>query len=981
MKKNVTLLLITMFGLALVAFGGTTGKIVGNVSDAKNGEALPGVNVIVVGTTYGAITDFEGNFTIINLSPGTYSLRVSAVGYAATTITNIKVNIDLTTTQDFKLSEEAVQLQNEVVIVAERPLVQKDLTSKTAVVGGDEIKQLPVTEISQVIGLQGGNVAGSIRGGRKGETSYWIDGVPVTDAFDRSTVVDVNPSMVQELQVLSGAFNAEYGQAMSGIVNIATREAAEKYSGSVTLYGGDFLTGHHDIFRGLKTFRPLNIRNIEASLSGPLVGKDVSLFLNARSIYFGGYLNGERRYNPNAVVVNTGNDAYVIGTDPGMDSAFTFFNLFKNNPTLQTAPFDTIKKYFDQQYGFLRSTNANGVGDHKSVPMNWNKKLYLQGKLALHFSSNLKLNLTGIVDNVDSYPTGDWGTYRTYIYNPDGRGLDHRRSFTTIMQFTHTLSYSTFYTLGGSYFTKSFKHYLYENENDPRYVNPYLLNVLQITPLSFGTGGTDMNRYYRSTTTGLVKLDINSQVSKEHYIKGGAELRLHRMFLEDMTLQPIQSQTGFTPGYSSPYITTRVLPDSTNQHDRYVHHPTEFSAYLQDKMEFKDLIINIGVRFDYFEPDANILADDEDPYIYAPYKESNKFFDYNGNGLQEANEPSKTVADRKKYWYKKASSKIQVSPRFGASFPITDRGVIHFSYGHFFQIPNFERLYQNPGFKIGSGTGNVDLNGNPMGNANLNPEQTINGEIGLQQQLSDDMSMDITAYLRDIRNLTGTRADQIFIGGANGPHAQYYSKFTNSDFGYVRGLILSLTKRFTQGLSLSVDYTFQIARGTASDPKDARNNAGAGGEAPEVQFSALGWDQRHTLNTVVSYSQETYGGSIIASYGSGTPYTPPNTRDVSVLLTNTEIKPTYYNADVRVYKSFVFDPIRLLLFLRVNNIFDIKNETDVYGDTGRAGKTYEEERNRLNKVNPIINSLHDYYNSPLQYSEPRRVEVGATIEF
>ena len=136
-------------------------------------------------------------------------------------------------------------------------------------------------------------------------------------------------------------------------------------------------------------------------------------------------------------------------------------------------------------------------------------------------------------------------------------------------------------------------------------------------------------------------------------------------------------------------------------------------------MEFKDLIINVGIRFDYFEPDANVLADDEDPNIYAPAKLSNTFFDDNGNGIQDGTEAPKTVADRAKYWYKKATAKVKVSPRFGASFPITDRGVIHFSYGHFFQTPNFERLYANPGFKVGEGTGNVDHKGAPTGNADL----------------------------------------------------------------------------------------------------------------------------------------------------------------------------------------------------------------------------------------------------------------------
>jgi len=153
------------------------------------------------------------------------------------------------------------------------------------------------------------------------------------------------------------------------------------------------------------------------------------------------------------------------------------------------------------------------------------------------------------------------------------------------------------------------------------------------------------------------------------------------------------------------------------------------------------------------------------------------FWDYNGNGVQDPGEPLKTVADRSAYWYKKAKAKWQLSPRIGFSFPITARGVVHFSYGHFFQIPHFELLYENPQFKLSPSVTNV------MGNADLSPEQTINGELGLQQQLTDDISADVTAYLRDTRNLTGTRADLIYVFGG----ALFYQRLTNSDFGLVKG--------------------------------------------------------------------------------------------------------------------------------------------------------------------------------------------------
>ncbi len=976
MKKigTVLTLLVTLLSLCSTVFAGTTGKIVGQITDAKTGEALPGVNIILVGTSYGAVTDFEGNYLILNLQPGTYIIRASSIGYSPISYSNIRVASDLTTRQDFKMSEETV-VGDEVVITAERPLVQKDLTSTTAVVGGDDIKQLPVTEISQVINLQAGNVAGSIRGGRSGETAYWIDGVPVTDVFNGSAVVDVNPSMVQELQVLSGAFNAEYGQAMSGIVNIVTREGAEKYSGSVTAYAGDYLSTHSNIFKGIQKFEPFNIRNIEGSLSGPLAGRDVSLYLNGRSIHYGGYLNGIRRYTPSSAVAKRfdRDEVYILGTDRFNDSVYVRNN-YTSIPGGGTMIDSLNRAKFDSAYSVFKNNYTNGTGDGKTVPMGWNDKLYLQAKLAMKITSELKLNITGIYDNVEAQ-----GYNRDFQYNPDGQGKDYTRSYTGIFQLTHTLSTTTFYTLGGSYFEKTYKHYLYENPYDTRYTHPDLANLGRAqSTYSFSTGGSDLGRYQRGTTTGLVKFDLSSQVTNEHFIKAGVETRQHKVFLDDLTLRPVAAQTSFKNSFSNPYIATYIESDTSSYRDTYTHKPVELSGYLQDKMEFKDLIINLGVRVDYFEPDANVLADDEDPNIYSPAKLSNTFFDNNGNGVQDGNEPSKTVADRKKYWFKKAATKFKISPRFGASFPITDRGVIHFSYGHFFQTPNFERLYANPGFKVGEGTGNVDHRGSPTGNADLNPEQTINGEIGLQQQLTDDMSIDVTAYLRDIRNLTGSRADQIPIGG--GFASRTYTKYVNSDFGFIRGFIVSLDKRFAQGMSLALDYTFQIARGSASDPNQARNQV-AGGQLPEVQLTPLGWDQRHTINAIFSYSEDTWGGSVISSYGSGTPYTPDVTSDVTVFLTNSEIKPSYFNSDVRVYKNISIDALKVTLFMRVNNLFDTKNETGVYGDTGRAGETKYEREALLSGQKPYINTIADYYTNPQNYSEPRRIEVGATIEF
>ena len=263
-----------------------------------------------------------------------------------------------------------------------------------------------------------------------------------------------------------------------------------------------------------------------------------------------------------------------------------------------------------------------------------------------------------------------------------------------------------------------------------------------------------------------------------------------------------------------------------------------------------------------------------------------------------------------------------------------------------------------------------------IGNADLEPEQTINGELGVQQQLTDDISIDLTAYLRDIRNLAGSRGEEIVVFGGSSS----YSKLINSDFGFVKGIVLTIDKRFSGGLTASLDYTYQVARGSASDPAEARN-AIAGGAQPEVQLTPLAWDQRHTLNATVSYNSGNWGISTIAQYGSGTPYTPRNTTDVTALLTNSQSKPDFFNMDLRLFYDIPIDPVRLVLFARVFNLFDTRNETNVFNDTGRAGFTTDEATARATNPRQYVNTLDQWFTVPTNYSEPRRIELGLNLEF
>lgn len=942
------LLLSLLFSLA---FGGSTGKIAGVVKDKKTGEPIIGANVRVEGTSLGGVTDFDGKYYVINIPPNEYNVLVSMVGYSPSKITGVRVRGDLTTVVDADLTETLQQVSQEIVIVAERPLVQKDLTAKTAIISGSEISALPVTEVSAVISMQAGFVSGSLRGGRKGEVAYWIDGVPVTDAYDGTQIVEVNKNLVQELQVISGAFNAEYGQAMSGIINITAKEGGEKYTGALGVYGGDYLPSNDGIFPGNK-FNPTNIRDIEGDLSGPLLTDNLTFFVNARNIYFNGYEKGYRRFNP---------WNYSIGgiLPSGKDT--------------------------------LVSVVPNGLSDNAVVPMDWSRRTYAQSKLTWHITPMVKLSGDYIYDYTKSKAYD-----RAYFYNPDGKGNNYNMSQTAIFQFNHTLSSSTFYTIGGSYFLKDFQYYLYDlqykdsttalgDHIQTEIVDPYgphyVYPDLSIAPAySFMTGGTDLNKSHRSTQTGLIKFDLTSQIDEMNMIKLGVEYRSHLIKNETITLIAAGDQSGFDTTrvpQSIVYMRTEIPDITAPGHDFYQHRPKEFSTYIQDKMEFKSIIVNLGVRFDYFDPDGFVLNDAhpdpadplhymytvDDPSIDNPLRPEHRV---------KSNGDAMSLQDREAFWYKPATTKSAVSPRLGVSFPITDRGIVHFSYGHFFQIPRFERLYENPRFKLSQATSD---NMGTVGNADLKPEQTVSAELGLQQQLTEDIAFDLTAYMRDIRGLTGTQGDNIHVFGGGS-----YYRYTNSDFGIVKGIVLTLDKKFSTGITARIDYTYQVASGTASDPQQAQK-ARAGGALPDVEMVPLDWDQRHTLNVSLNYSRDTWGVSTILQYGSGAPYTPTlqYSHTVSTMVTNSQTKPATFDCDVRAFYQINLNPVKLVLYTRIFNLLDTRNQTNPYPSTGRSDYSLDEIDARATQL--YVNTADQWFNDPTRYSEPRRIEIGMNLEF
>ena len=909
MKKYLlsffTILLSFLLFTQSQLYAAGTGKISGKVTDAQTGEELIGINVLVEGTSTGAATGVDGTYIINNIEPGVYSLVFSGVGYQKKIVTNVRVSSDFTTTIDMQLSTEAIGLET-IVVEATRPMVRKDLTSSNTVIDETQIQSLPVEDTERLLTLQAGITKGAggeihIRGGRSTEVAYNVNGISTVNPFDFSKTVSISTNAIQELSVVSGTFNAEYGNALSGVVNTVTKEGGSVYRGSLSYYIGDYFSQDIETFNYIDDINPLGIQVLEGTVGGPIPGVNdqLTFFLSGRYSKDSGYLYGKRDQ--------------------------TIYDSVWINPNN------------------VEDIRVSSTGDGAYVPMNPSEYFTGTGKLTFKPITTMKINYDAV------YSTSNYKTYNHEIkYNPDANYQRFEWSLLNSLELRHALSNSTFYSLQGAYNIYDFKRYLFPlldadgNEvtyrpgmdisllhADPRYQPIHKSN--KATPYTFASGGTLFGHYYQRSQTAEIRFDITSQVTNQHEVKVGGKFKNDLMEFEDFTVQ----RDTLT------YLTPTILSPESPAHDLYSKEPIQFSAYAQDKMEFASMIINAGIRYDYFNSRSEYL-----PNTYAPLSDT------------AMAEPKNTF-----------------SPRLGISFPITDEGILHFSYGHFYQLPPYNFLYTNPTFED-----NVAVP--TFGNANLKPEKTVTYEIGLQQQLTEDLAFNVTGFYKDVRDLLALQ--QIRVSSS----FSYYT-YVNQDYGNIQGITFSLTKRKMPGtlFGLSLDYTFQVAEGNEVNATAFFLDAASGRQSEKIPVP-LAWDQQHTLNGVISFGEDrNWLFTLVGNISTGLPYTPLIYDKQIYLESNSERKPLQTNVDLLIEKSFDLSDIVLTAFLKVYNLFDTKNENFVYDDTGRAtytlqsGRSGPEATNELAATNPGIKSADEYFVRPQYYSSPREVRLGFMMEF
>jgi outer membrane receptor protein involved in Fe transport len=860
--------------LACAARAGTVGKLTGIVTDAKQ-QPLPGANVILVGVRLGAASGVDGRYTILNVPAGTYTLKVSLMSYTPTTVQNLAIPADRTTTQDVTLTESAIELK-EVVVSAKRPVVELGLTSNVATVTRQQIASLPVQELQDIVALQAGVVeSGSdvhFRGGRTGEVQYQVDGISVNNPFDNKSSVRLDRSVLEEVQVVSGTFDAEYGQAMSGVVNSVLRRGSEKFIWSGEVYGGDYF--YAGSARPVDyEFRPGSLQNYQLTVSGPAPVPRMVYLLSGR------YGRTESPWH--------GQEEYMVGLPPP-----------------QTAPV---------------------LASPVDAPIGYRNEWTGLGKLSFRLRPGIDLSYSAVVNAIEARRDGE----AEWNYRLDVNGLPVQRTYSAVhgFEWTQTLDPKTFFrfSVRQNYF--DYRDMRYDDANDPRYGAgpPQPGTALGIPTDAFVWGFAD-TRFHQNTNALVFNGSISRQF-KTHAVKGGFDW------------EPTHLEFGH-PGWLVSTGTSYAVhfDDPANGYPApALYQPVFGSAYLQDDIEWNDLRFRAGLRFEYFNPKAGVPSDPKNP----------------ANNIPGAPDAPLVPATRK----------LTLSPRIGVSYPVSKKASVFFAYGHFYQMPQLGQIFDNANYALlGTLQASSGKDFGTFGNPDVLPEESFQYQIGYKQLISEWLGLDATLFYKDIRDLLGSEVITTY-------NDAQYKRLTNGDFGNVIGATLAFDQRGPGIVSTTIDYTWQLAKGSASDPYETATRVDAH-EDPRPRTVYLDWDQRHALNvTLTLFKPGSFNLSGVFRAASGQPYTPMAS-DIFLVEHNSGRKPGSFVMDLRSEKTLGRVSSALTVFATVNNLFDTRYwNGSVFAN---SGSPYYSATDTQGDRESLAN--------PARYYGPRRVIFGIRWE-
>lgn len=949
-RQTIAILVLAALMAAGQAYAQTTGRITGKVVEAKTGEGLPGANVVVKGTYYGGTTDIDGNVRIERVNPGTYTVEVSLLGYKVFRFTNVKVEAGGTATISAKMEETVLTLDQDVVIIGEKPLFDIEETASRRNVQQADIQAAAVQNVQAVVAMQPGVVMADneihIRGGRTHENAYLLDGISVQDPMAGSGFgLQLSPSSIQEVEVITGGYNAEYGQATSGIVNITTREGSDRYSGAIG-YKTDHFGFNND------TRSNWNTDIYDLTLSGPeplttyalpALGLQIPGTLSFFGTVYANLTDGFTRW-VQTVGRDRRPDAWVVKAPDGLYSSI--FN--------------------GSAWAPRRSNNYSWL-----TKLTWKPDATVKLSYAYNQSVVIDQNTQAIQATLE-YVEPNPGYQFLFQLIPDSAQTFTQVNIQHSLSLTHTLSKQMFYELRLSRFSA---HIRGDANGKPfsDYLEPQDIVTLPITYYNLGrdTVGvvpgdgfydlgspTSWRDHYLTEYT--FKADLTNFFSEKNKFKTGFEIRFQNMQMVDI-YRPWVKPLGF-------------------DRDIYEVQAVQGALYAQDNVTLSGMLLNFGLRLDYWAPGRfvdDIASDTSSGLIISP-------------ALRQAYLDDTFPLFGRRF-------KARLSPRLGISHPVSDNQTLFFSYGHFSKLPRPQFVYA----KLNQTAVRSSL---PVGNPNLNPETTVAYELGLRNQLSGSDVLTITAFYKDIFDYI-TEKTVLRVNTVGG--AQYYSTYLNSDYGRVRGIEVEYKTRFGSWFRGGVAGSYSIATGKSSTPNENIVRVQQG-EPENIRENYLIWDRpiqvSMTLNFSVPKDQPLFGvmpgvldnwnAFVRVFYQSGKRYTPQIYTGNDAVTgrpqyiadldnVNGAIGDPWFYVDLNLEKSIGLGFGNLVLSLEIQNLFNISNSQIVNPVTGRAYEYGDPTPSGYNDplYPQLSGNVSPFPYSPARYLNPRTFRGSISFRF
>ena len=1009
------------------------GKLTGVVTDASTGAPIDGAQIVIEGTGLGTLTQENGRYFILNVPVGTYTVTARRIGYQTAQRNNVLVAIDVTTSANFGLQVATPTLTEIAVTTAATPLITPGTTGSSVPMSGEFMRALPVVSIEGALKLQQGFLQVPdntdivsfgesrrqvtnpirIRGGRGGETLTLIDGVPVNNFIHGGPAISMTPEGVQQLDFLKGGFEPQYGNALSGIINIATRDGGENLAGSLryqTSSVGDMLGNTPD---GL-----LDYSLVDGFLSGPVPFTDRKLR----------FMVAGRQERGRDAVLEFDNDVFDPSSRPDANTdPFLGPNFMDLYPGWRAFGFNTRRDVFAKLTWVISPRTHVGFSvidyQQQRLPFDFTYLLTYDDPLASPAIDNTA-DSVAVIGNRTGSRIAPLDFHRVVQGSIDAQ----RRLY--VGRLEHTFGRTTLgASIGRFELSRNTCNYwegvcLGTNFGDPNFSNDQFISPLAGTCDIHPTCGTDYVSGGETMKSSVLRADVSSQVSDHHNLQFGVFYMGHDVLLDET------DNIGVNNVIAYPL--------------RYHAKPWDAALYFQDRLEYDFLILKLGARYDFgsaggifwnnpLDPTngttANDVCTDPSAWQNVAVREYDPTADAVTTNVLSADptwtslglncggdEAVLTLAGRiaSSDDFRESRRRQAFSPRIGLAFPVTASSSVFFNFGRYTQNPLLQNLFVNTGIGTSSegtvfgptiqapGGANVPFLGNPS----LLTEQTTSYELGYTSEVGRDYGLSVTLFSKDQVGLTGIRVGglvngvQVFDPAATyaGDNTPSYRVLVNQDFQTVRGIELQLRRRVTNYWGFDVNFSLSESRSNAADP-ERETERQASENDPRLNTEVRSEiDQPYSFNSALLFQvgSETpdiplgtllrnLSASLVFRGQSGLPYTPTTDffgTGLNQLIRNSGRGPATYQLDLQLSKQWAVSGLRYGFTLQVLNLTDRKNCIQVYTTTGECSVgAVDVSRNREGNTIAADAITSTYLNRPQYYGARRSVQAGIRVSF